>query len=251
MKSKKVKQTIVICAAALLIVAAFLLPAVKQQQAFHDFADKRPLLFIPNAGDVLSNLAFLIVAIWGLTVLRKDTIIAASQNNLRNAYRWMFLGLMLTAFGSAFYHWAPMDKRLVWDRLPMTMVFMPLLAATFIERLDVKGNWLLIAAVVAGAGSVFYWKFSQNLMPYYIAQYGAIFLILLSIILLPSAYTKRYNILVAAGFYAIAFTCEKFDRSIFSFTHEIVSGHTIKHLSAAVGFCFMVMMLKAHKRITE
>lgn len=245
---KVTKQTLVICVAVLLILAAFILPAVNQPQIFHDFADKRPLLFIPNAGDVLSNLAFLIVAIWGLIVLQKDTVINASQNNLKNAYRWMFFGLLLTAFGSAFYHWAPDDKRLVWDRLPMTIVFMPLLGATFIERLNVKGNGLLIAAIIAGAGSVFYWKFSANLTPYFVAQYGAIFLILLSIILVPSPYTKRYNILIAAGFYAIAFTCEKFDRSIFSFTHEIISGHTIKHLSAAAGFCFMVVMLKKQGR---
>jgi hypothetical protein len=104
------------------------------------------------------------------------------------------------------------------------------------------------AAIAAGAASVFYWKFSENLTPYFVAQYGAIFLIMLSIVLLPSPYTKRYNILIAAGFYAIAFTCEKFDRCIFSFTHEIVSGHTIKHLSAAAGFCFLVMMIKSQKR---
>ncbi|MBV4356879.1 hypothetical protein [Pinibacter aurantiacus] len=247
MNAKKVKQTLVILAAILLILAAFILPAVNQQQTFHDFADKRSLLFIPNAGDVLSNLAFLFVALWGLIVLAKDKIIEPSQNNLKNAYRWMFLGLMLTAFGSAFYHWAPTDKRLVWDRLPMTMVFMPLLAATFIERLNVRGKSLLIAAITDGVASVFYWKFSGNLMPYFVAQYGAIFLILLSIILLPSPYTKRYNILVAAGFYAIAFTCEKFDRNIFSFTHEVISGHTIKHLSAAAGFCFIVTMLKPQR----
>lgn len=248
MKAIKTKQTVVICVAVLLVLAAFILPVVNQPQTFHDFADKRSLLFVPNAGDVLSNLAFLIVAIWGLIVLGKDIVIDASQNNLRNAYRWMFLGLVLTAFGSAFYHWAPTDKRLVWDRLPMTIVFMPLLVATLIERLNLKGNWLLATAIFAGAASVFYWKFSGNLMPYFIAQYGAIFLVLLSMILLPSPYTKRYNILIAAGFYAIAFMCEKFDRNIFSFTNEIISGHTIKHLSAATGFCFIVSMIKTQKK---
>ena len=30
---------------------------------------------------------------------------------------------MLTAIGSAYYHWRPTTERLVWDRLPMSMAF--------------------------------------------------------------------------------------------------------------------------------
>jgi len=33
---------------------------------------------------------------------------------------WLFLiGLLLTAFGSSFYHLAPNNARLIWDRLPI------------------------------------------------------------------------------------------------------------------------------------
>lgn len=193
-------SVVIICTAIVLVFLAFTLPGIAQLQSFHDFADKRSLFFIHNAGDVLSNLAFLLVAVWGLIVLKNDKVFKASHNHLKITYCWMFIGLLLTAFGSAFYHWSPNDKRLVWDRLPMTIVFMPLLAAALIERLSVKGNWLLIAALSSGATSVFYWMFSGNLAPYFVAQYGAILLVLLSIFLLPSTYTKRGNILIAAGF---------------------------------------------------
>jgi len=49
-------------------------------------------------------------------------------------YVFVFLGLLLTACGSAYYHLAPDNARLVWDRLPMTVVFMPLVAAMLMER---------------------------------------------------------------------------------------------------------------------
>lgn len=53
-------------------------------------------------------------------------------------YVLVFVGLVLTAFGSAYYHLAPDNARLVWDRLPMTIVFMPLVAALIAERVNLK-----------------------------------------------------------------------------------------------------------------
>jgi hypothetical protein len=39
-------------------------------------------------------------------------------------YLVMFAGLSLTAFGSGYYHLAPDNARLVWDRIAIMMVFM-------------------------------------------------------------------------------------------------------------------------------
>src|SRR2546429_6835644 len=49
----------------------------------------------------------------------------------------------------------PIYARLVWDRLPMTAVFMPLVAAIIAERVNVKlGLWLLPVLIAVGVGSV-------------------------------------------------------------------------------------------------
>ena len=38
------------------------------------------------------------------------------------------LGVLLTGFGSGYYHWSPSNETLVWDRLPMTLTFLPMTA---------------------------------------------------------------------------------------------------------------------------
>ena len=40
----------------------------------------------------------------------------------------LFLGIALTGFGSSYYHWDPNDRTLFWDRLPMALSFMAILA---------------------------------------------------------------------------------------------------------------------------
>ena len=49
--------------------AAVLAPRIPQSQSYHDFADRRALLGIPNFGDVASNLLFAVSGAWGLLFL--------------------------------------------------------------------------------------------------------------------------------------------------------------------------------------
>src|SRR3982074_2319889 len=96
----------------LLVAAAMFLHGPIQQFAhYHDFADRRAWLGIPNAGDVLSNVAFAVVGLWGFWALR----------NKRHRYRLFLWAIVLTAFGSGFYHLAPDNDRLLWDRLPIAL----------------------------------------------------------------------------------------------------------------------------------
>lgn len=90
-----------------------LLPPIPQDPHYHEFADQRTLLTIPNFWNVVSNLPFVLVGGAGLRKFRHDPIPAM-----------LFLGILLTGFGSAYYHWYPNDDTLFWDRLPMTLVFM-------------------------------------------------------------------------------------------------------------------------------
>jgi hypothetical protein len=236
--------------AAVLLVLAFVLPPLAQPQGYHDFADHRGWLGIPNYGNVASNVMFLVVGLAGLSAMRSSAVSTMASAS-RHAYALMFLGLVFTAFGSAYYHWAPSDARLVWDRLPMTVVFMPLLAATYAERLRWRSDLPLLVLTLLGIGSVLYWKLSNNLMPYLIAQGGSILLMVLALMILPTPWTERRMLWPALACYAIAFVCEKLDLDIYQATKGVISGHTIKHLVAAAAFYFILHMLRRQQLKTD
>jgi hypothetical protein len=128
------------------------------------FAHRRSFLGIPNFGDVVSNLPFAVIGICGLLALH-----ASSPGRLmfldpreRWPYALVFLGLLLTAFGSSYYHWSPNDAPLVWDRLPMTIAFMAMVAAIIAERIGLRaGLWLLPILLTVGMASVLQWYISE------------------------------------------------------------------------------------------
>src|SRR3954464_2783902 len=107
------------------LAAMLLLPPIPQDQSYHQFADQRTLLGIPNFWNVISNLPFVVIGGIGLLRYRDSpaTIV-------------LFAGIFLTGFGSAYYHWNPTDAALFWDRLPMTLGFGAIMASVVAERLD-------------------------------------------------------------------------------------------------------------------
>ncbi|MGO4703848.1 hypothetical protein [Dyella sp. 2RAB6] len=235
-------------AGIVLAIAAFVLPPVAQPQAYHGFADSRGWLGIPNFGDVTSNLAFLLVGLLGLSALRLPGVQAMGKINV-HAYGLTFAGLALTAFGSAYYHWAPSDARLVWDRLPMTLVFMPLLAATLAERLRWRSDVPLLGLSLLGVACVVYWNITGNLLPYFVAQGGSILLLLLAVALLPTPWSGRSRLFAVLGVYLVAFACEQGDKLVFQASGGSISGHTIKHLVAALAFYVLLRMLRRQQPV--
>ncbi len=230
--------------------AALLIPRTPQPLSYHDFADRRSWLGIPNFGDVASNILFLVAGLWGLAFLcrrsNRERFIDARE---RWPYVLVFLGLLLTAFGSAYYHLAPDNARLLWDRLPMTVVFMPLVAAMIGERINMPlGLWLLPVLMAVGLGSVLQWHLSEQRGAGDLRFYAAVqlysLLALLAALLLPPRYTQGSYLLVVAGLYVLAKLCETEDRPLFSLAH-FVSGHTLKHLAAGIaGLCILRMLQK-------
>jgi hypothetical protein len=234
--------------AAVLTVAVFLAPRTPQPLSYHDFADQRSWLGIPNFGDVASNIPFAVIGMWGLLFLASR----ASAPRFRDArekifYFFIFAGLLLTAFGSAYYHLAPDNNRLVWDRLPMTIVFMALIAAMIAERVSLKlGLWLLAPLLVIGAGSVAQWHYSElrgegDLRFYAAVQTGAILALLVALALRPR-YTRSSDLAVAVGFYVLAKVLETFDPQVLAIGN-LVSGHTLKHLAAAASGLWILKMV--------
>jgi hypothetical protein len=228
-------------------IAAFLLPPVRQPQSYHQFADGRTLAGIPNCLNVVSNAGFLVVGLMGLWFLAgRDHFIESRE---RTAYVVFFLGVCATCFGSSYYHWSPRDATLAWDRLPMTLAFMSLLSAMIAERISVSaGTRLLWPLVAAGAGSVAWWRWTGNLLPYMASQYFSIFLIGWLVLVFPASYTRSGDLLVVTGIYASAKVAEGLDARIYNLT-RCISGHTLKHLIAAAARYWVLRMLR--KRVSR
>jgi len=254
--SHVLKAAVPVALAALAAAWALLSPPLLQVQAYHLFADTRALPSIANAADTLSNVAFLIVGVLGLAFLWRERDPGGagrfiSPQEMR-PYWVFYFGVALTSVGSAYYHLAPDDARLVWDRLPMTIAFMSLVAAVVSERISVRaGSLLLWPLVLLGLASVVYWRWSalagvENLRPYVAVQFGSIAVVLAISILYCSRYTLGDVIFALAAAYGVAKVVEVYDREIFEFG-EWVSGHTLKHLAAAVG---VYLLLRALQRRT-
>lgn len=232
-------------------ICIWFVPAIPQDPAYHLFADTRPWLGIPNAGDVLSNLPFIVVGLIGIVRLL-GTAPPGYLTRLRIAYWLFFIGVVLTGLGSAFYHWKPDNNTLVWDRLPMTVSFMAFFAIIIGEHIsETASSRLLFPLVVIGIGSVAYWHWTElqghgDLRLYALVQFLPLIIIPFVLLTFKSRFdTVRYIWLIVT-FYAMAKLFEALDREVFA-AITVVSGHTIKHLCAAVGaFCFFLAIRKRH-----
>jgi hypothetical protein len=232
------------------IIAIAFVPRVPQIESYHDFADQRTLLGVRNFLNVISNLAFLLIGISGLLfVALPNSQSSFFQPSERAPYVAFFLGVTLTCFGSSYYHLSPNNDRLMWDRLPMTIAFMSLLAAVIAERINLKAALaLLLPLLLIGAASVTYWHFSEqngngDLRPYILVQFYSALVILLIVVMFPPMYTRTGELLIALILYVVAKVLESLDSQIFGLG-RIVSGHTLKHLAAALSVWFILHMLR-------
>jgi len=243
---------ILLAAVAAAIVGVFLFPAIPQSEAYHNFADQRPRLGVANCLNVISNAPFLFIGLAGMGLALRGT--RAGENlflDARERWPWFafFVGVALTAFGSAWYHHRPNDHTLVWDRIPMTIGFMALVAAVVAERISVRaGLRLLLPLIGLGVGSVIYWDVTQarghgDLRPYVLAQFGSLLVLVLLFALFPARYTRRWDFVAALAFYGLAKIFEAADKLVFAAGH-VVSGHTIKHLFAALSTYWILRMLR-------
>lgn len=244
------QRVIVACAALALlapVIAALILPAMEQPASYHNFADQRMCGRVPHALNVLSNLPFLIVGVLGLSLFRAQARTSVSTPSSLWAYRVLFAGVALTAFGSGYYHSNPSHATLVWDRLPMAIGFSGLVAGTLADRGARYVGPLLVALMVVSVGSVFYWSGTGNLVPYLVMQGAFVAAALAATALVPSSYTHAGWVYGALAVYALAIVCERFDWEIFLFLRGTVSGHTIKHLVAAAAIGILYVMLRTRR----
>jgi len=243
------------------VMAALLLPPVSQPADYHRFADQRSFLNIPNFNDVFSNLAFLLSGGAGLVCLFRIYQTPAQQafhNRVECLpYGVLFLSVVASGLGSMIYHWLPDNANLLWDRLPIAMGITALLAATLVDRISpTAGLWSLPFLMVFGVLSVLYWYWTEqqgigNLNYYIVVQFYSILLIILLSVYYPSRYTHASDIYLVIALYAVAKLTEMLDMHIFVLTGNHISGHTLKHLLAALAVYRSVQILQKREFLSE
>jgi len=237
-----------ICIAAVLVVG-FLAP-IPQSQSYHHFADQRPIGGIPHGFDVLSNLAFLLSGVLGLLFVAKARPVFDAGT--RWAFATLFFGLLLTSLGSGYYHLSPDNQHLVFDRLPMIVAMSGCVGVVIADRFGGKGAWSILALLALGFWTVFQWNASEQAgrgdLRWYALYQGLVILVGALLLLLFSSrngLTQPFVIAVAGNVLAKIF--ELLDRPIFALG-EIVSGHTLKHLSAGLAFLPLVFAIRQLRR---
>jgi hypothetical protein len=219
---------------------------------YHAFADQRRLLGIANAFNVLSNVPFTVVGLWGVSWLKnKKSRSSFILEDERLPYFIFFGGVFLTGLGSFWYHLAPTDARLPWDLVPMTCSFMSMTAIVIQERINVRiGLWLTGPLLAAGIASVAFWYFTEmrghgDYRFYLFVQLFPPVLLAVIVALFPPRYTQTELLVTAFLTFVLAKVMELADGRIYSLG-GVVSGHSLKHVTAA-GACFCILKMIKHR----
>lgn len=233
---------VALAVAALAVLA--LLPPIPQDPAYHAFADQRTLLGVPHFWNVVSNAPFLLVGGWGLQVLFGPRPPVWADRRERWPFLVAFAGAVLVGFGSAYYHLHPTDGTLFWDRLPMTLVFMGLFVAVIMERIHARaGALLLLPFLGLGLWSVEVWRIRDDLRFYLLVQFYPMLAIPLMALLFPPRYTHGRMLGWLAFWYGLAKLLEYYDFQVYEALRQLISGHSLKHLAAAMALAAVADLL--------
>lgn len=248
LKSLAPRERVLLTALALLSLVALLGPAVPMPDiAAAAFADQRAWGRLPNAMDVLSNLPFALFGICGLYLLRRvdqvhhraqagcwATLPEPPANALDCA--WLFFaGLLVAAAGSAFYHLQPDALRLAADRAGMAVAFAGLIGFAVCERVSQRAGWPAAWFVLAaGLLAVAVFHATGNVLPWAVLQFGGMLLVFVLALARPVPGAIGFKLGWVIFFYALAKLFELSDHALYEATHHVVSGHSVKHLTAAL-----------------
>jgi hypothetical protein len=232
------RGALLLAVAVAAIAGMFAVDPIRQDLAYHAFADQRRLVGVPHALNVLSNVGFLIAGAWALVRVAR----AGLDRWERVAGHTFALGLVLTGLGSAWYHLVPGSATLVWDRLPLSTLFPVVFAVVIGDRVNVAAGRALLAPLALGAiASVLWWQRTDDLRAYAVAQFLPMVLIPLMLVLLPG-HRPVASLVAGIALYAAAKLAEAGDHALFALG-GLVSGHTLKHLMSAAAAVLIVLWL--------
>ena len=254
LRSRSTANRILIALTALLAVVLGVHGPIPQWADYHAFADTRSGLGIPNAANVLSNLPFALVGLWGLRAFAA----AGPATPARAAWIGLSVALICTAAGSAYYHWAPSNGPLVFDRIPIAWACVAIVAALLADR--GLPRWAtpgaLAIGALAAAAVVLHWYWSE--------QQGAgdlrlyLFVQMLPMLLVPVALligmrpiergaTADSAWWAVLACYLAAKVAESLDAQLLQ-AIGVLSGHALKHLLAALGAALLLRGAIAARR---
>jgi len=216
------------------IIVLFLVGPIIQDENYHNFSDNITYFSVPNFWNVISNLPFLIVGVWGYIVIESV--------RKKASYFIFFAGITLIAVGSGYYHIKPDSNTLLWDRLPMTIVFMAIFSNVISEFISVKaGRFLLVPLLLAGIASVLVWSFgsAHDLRFYIFIQFFPMLAIPLTLLLFDSNRSLKTGYWLLLLAYVFAKLFEHFDYQVHH-ALSFMSGHSLKHIFAALGLFFFM-----------
>ncbi len=244
----------IVAGAALLAVFAHRL----RTPVYNVFADQVTCLGIPNFTNVASNAAFVLVGVWALAWLWTErSRLLGTRFRTRTElglYSSFFAAAVLVGIGSGYYHWAPTNATLFWDRCPMTLAAAALTGAFLAERVDPRaGVVVAIALALVLPGTLVYWRMSEaggaeNLWPYIVGLYGSLGVATLVLLLFPSPYTQGGQAFIAVAWFALAMPFDKvLDGWVYSLG-GVVGGHAVKHLFAAMAMFWLFWFMLRPRR---
>jgi hypothetical protein len=221
---RTVAAWLVVVALIAAAIAMVVLGPIERGETFHHYADQRRWLGIPHAGDVLSNLAFVLVA---LRYVRHIPALAAA--------------VAAIGVGSAIYHWAPSDLTLVVDWAPIGVTLMLVLATVIGDRIGPRSAQVALSAGPLGAVlAVGYWLITGgtgdgdgnrgDMAPYVALQVLGVALPPLLALAAPGRIATRW-LLAAVGCFVAARVLGANDAALLDAI--AISGHSLKHVAAA------------------
>ena len=245
MASRPPTWIFIVTALACIALLLFVDP-IPQDPEYHQLADGRRLLGVPNFWNVSTNLPFLLAGLYGVQFVWRGAVRDSGQ---RRAWVTLFAGLILTSLGSAWYHWAPSNASLVWDRLPMTLGFAGFVTILIGECVSARAaRYLLVPLLLAGLSAVLYWAHTESIGAGDLRPYAmvAVFPILMTPLIL-LVHRGDADFVAAAWwmilFYVLAKLAEHFDAAIYE-TLGFISGHSLKHLFAALSVVPLARLLR-------
>jgi hypothetical protein len=223
-------------AIALYAVLRLVFGPLPQDPSYHILADIRRCGPVPAPTARAEQPSILAAGLAGVLLWRRVHI----RPEERAAYALLVAGMLLTAIGSAYYHWSPCDARLVCDRLPMTLVLAALLTFLLTDRIGAAFSTVALWPIAAlGAASVLWWAWTRwlgadDLLLYLIVRIGTGVAIACLLLLRRGRYSRAGWLWAALALDIIMTVAERLDNEIYAATGMFVSGHNVKHLLAGV-----------------
>ncbi len=249
------KEKALLLVSILCVIAMAMMPSIPQDASYHNFADQRAYFGISNFLNVISNMLFVLTGLAGIRLLIVNRGIRL-VNSIRFVYGVFFAGLLLVGLGSGYYHLSPDNTTLLWDRLPMVVVFMSFFTVVLGEFInETLARRFFLPLMLTGLTSVFYWYWTEStgegdLRIYILVQFLPMILMPIIFLIYQSCFTYVAFFWLVLVCYGVAKGFEVIDVEIYEYT-GFVSGHTLKHLvsAAAPALIYLALIRRVNRNI--